>query len=126
MERQEPRGGGGAVSELVAMAATEPIEDLRFTAIFGEFGLLQHCEAHASQWVPRLVAAVRAAPSEETRTALLQGLWRQSGLFQAADVKATLSLACAAADLSPALRGMLEGTLSHPVAGPHHDLAIAC
>jgi hypothetical protein len=98
---QNFQAGDEAFTELVAIAATDPIEDMRFTAIFAAFGLLQHCEAHASQWVPRLVAAVRAAPSEEARTALLQGLWRQSGLFQAADVKATLALACDA-DLSPA------------------------
>lgn len=114
-----------AFTELVAIAATDPSEEMRFTAIFAAFGLLQHCGTGASHWVPHLVAAVRAAPSEETRTALLQGLRRQSGLFQAADVKATLALACDA-DLPPALRGMLDGTLSHLVAGPHRDLAIDC
>jgi hypothetical protein len=122
---QNLQAGDEGFTELVAIAATDPVEDMRFTAIFAAFGLLQHCEAHASQWVPRLVAAVRAAPSEETRTALLQGLWRQSGSFQAADVKATLALV-SDADLSPALRGMLDGTLSHLLAGPHHDLAIDC
>ena len=72
--------------------------------------------------VPRLVAAAAAAPSESTPAALLQGLWRQSGLFQADDVKATLALACEA-DLS---RAPLDGTLSHLVGGPHHGLAIDC
>jgi hypothetical protein len=84
---------------------------------------LQYCKVHASPWVPRLIAAVTAAPSEATRTALLQGLWRHSGLFQEADIKATLALV-SDADLPPAC--MLEGTLSHLVAGPHHDLAIDC
>ena len=120
---QNLQAGDEAFTELVAIATADQIEDMRFTAIFAAFGLLQHCQAHASQWVPRLVAAVRAAPSEETRTALLQGLWRQSSLFRAADVKATLALACDT-DLPPALRGMLDGTLSHLVGGPHHDLAI--
>lgn len=61
-------------AELVTIAVTDPDDGMRFTAIFAAFGLLQLCEANASQWVPRLVAAVAAAPSESTRAALLQGL----------------------------------------------------
>ena len=91
---QNLKAGNEAFAELVAIAATDPSEDMRFTAIFAAFGLLQHCKAHASQWVPRLIAAVTAAPSDATRTALLQGLWRQSSLFQEADIKATLALVC--------------------------------
>lgn len=119
------RAGDKVFADLVSIAATDASEDMRFTAIFAAFGLLQHCQAHASKWVPRLVAAVKAAPSEGTRTALLHGLWRRSGLFQAADVKATLALACDA-DPFPALLGVLDGTLSHLVGGPHHDRAIDC
>ena len=121
---QNLQAGNEAFTELVGIAATDPSEDMRFTAIFAAFGLFQYCKVHASPWVPRLIAAVTAAPSEATRTALLQGLWRHSGLFQEADIKATLALV-SDADLPPALR-MLEGTLSHLVAGPHHDLAIDC
>jgi hypothetical protein len=122
---QNLQAGNEAFTELVAIAATDPSEEMRFTAIFAAFGLLQYCKVHASPWVPRLIAAVTAAPSEATRTALLQCLWRHSSLFQDADIKATLALV-SDADLPPALRGMLEGTLSHLVAGPHYDLAIDC
>ena len=119
------RAANEAFDELVAIATNDRNDDILFTAIFAAFGLLQHCPAHASQWVPCLVAAVTAAPGEAPRTALLQGLLRQSSLFEKADIKATLALVCDA-DLSPALRGMLDGTLSHLFAGPHHDLAIDC
>ena len=119
------RAANEAFDELVAIAATDQNDDMRFTAIFAAFGLLQHCPAHASQWVPRLVAAVKAAPGDAPRTALLQGLRRQSSLFQEADIEATLALACNT-DLPPALRGMLDGTLSHLIGGPHHDLALDC
>jgi hypothetical protein len=117
---QNLQAGNEAFTELVAIAATDPSEEMRFTAIFAAFGLLQYCKVHASPWVPRLITAVTAAPSEATRTALLQGLRRHSGLFQEGDIKATLAL-ISDVDLPPALRGMLEGTLSHLVAGPHHD-----
>jgi hypothetical protein len=113
-----------AFAELVTIAATNLDDGVRFTAIFAAFGLLKHCEANAPQWVPRLVAAVGAAPSELTRTALLQGLWGQSGLFQASDVKATLALACEADPQT--LLGNLDGPLSNLIGGPHHDLAIDC
>ncbi len=113
--------GNEAFTELLAIAATDPNEDMRFTAIFAAFGLLQYCKVQASQWVPRLIAAVTAAPSEATRTALLQGLWRHHDMFQSADVETTLALGCDA-DPSPAL----DGTLSYLVGGPHHDLAIDC
>jgi len=63
------RAANMAFAELVAIAASAPSEDMRFTAIFAAFGLLQHCQAHASKCVPRLVAAVTAAPNEATRTA---------------------------------------------------------
>jgi hypothetical protein len=122
---QDLQAADEAFAELVAIAATDPDDGMRFTAIFAAFGLSQHCEANAPQWVPRLIAAAAAAPSESAPAALLQGLWRQSGLFQADDVKATLALACEA-DLFRALLGTLDGTLSHLVRGPHHDLAIDC
>jgi hypothetical protein len=122
---QDLQAANEAFAELVTIAATDPDDSMRFTAIFAGFGLLQDWEANAPQWVPSLVAAAAATPSESTPAALLQGLWRQSGLFQADDVKATLALACEA-DLSRALLGMLDGTLSHLVGGPHHDLAVDC
>jgi hypothetical protein len=117
------QAGNEAFTELVAIAATDPSEEMRFTAIFAAFGLLQYCKVHARPWVPRLVGAVTAAPSEATRTALLQGLWRHHDMFQFADVEKTLALACDA-DPSPALLNTLDATLSHLIGGPHHDLAI--
>jgi hypothetical protein len=122
---QNLQAGNEAFTELVAIAATDPNEDMRFTAIFAAFDLLQYGKVQASQWVPRLIAAVTAAPSEATRTALLQGLWRHHGMFQSADVETTLALGCDA-DPSPALLNMLCATLSHLIGGPHHDLAIHC
>jgi hypothetical protein len=93
--------GNEAFTELVAIAATDPNEDMRFTAIFAAFGLLQYCKVQASQWVPRMIAAVRAAPSEATRTALLQCLWRHHDMFQSADVETALALGCDPIRLPP-------------------------
>ena len=62
---QSLQAGNEAFTELVAITATDPSEDMRFTAIFAAFGLLQYCTVHASPLVPRLIAAVTAAPSEE-------------------------------------------------------------
>lgn len=115
-----------ALTELIAIAAADPDDDMRFTAIFAAFSLLQYCVAQAPKWVPRLVAAVTDAPSESTRTALLQGLWRQTGLFQPADAKAALAAASTGDLASTGLIGSLDATLSHLVGGVHHDLAIDC
>ena len=113
-----------ALMELVGIAAADPAMDMRFTAIFAAFNLLQHCSAQASKWVQRLVATVTAAPSDTTRIALLQSLWRHTGLFQIEDAKAALAVACDG-DLSlGSLLGTLGATLSHLIGGVYHDLAI--
>jgi hypothetical protein len=112
--------------QLVEIAAADPDEDIRFTAVLAVFELLRHCEARAPRWVPTLVASVAARPSDSTRTALLHGLWRQTELFRAADVKALLTLA-SDGDLTAArLIDTLGGVLSHLVGGDFHDLAIDC
>jgi hypothetical protein len=98
---------------------------MRFTAIFAAFMLLRRCRASAPTFVPRFVAAVVARPSEETRTALLQGLWQQSEVFQGADIEATLAVVCDGKPSAPLLN-MLAGALSHLIGGPHHDVGIAC
>lgn len=116
--------GDQALMELVGIAAADPAMDMRLTAIFAAFNLLQHCRAQAPKWVPRLVAAVTAAPCDTTRTALLQGLWRHTGLFHLEDAKAALAVACDG-DLSlGSLLGTLGATLSHLIGGVYHDLAI--
>jgi len=76
--------------------------------------------------VPTLVAAVTAAPSNSTRTALLQGLWRQTELFQTADAKATLAVASDGDLTAGHLFGTLDATLSRLIGGVYHDLAIDC
>jgi hypothetical protein len=124
LKPQSQQAADAALAELVAIAAADPDEDMRFTAIFAAFSLLQYCKAQAPQWVPSLVAAVTAAPSDPTRTALLQGLWRQTELFQAADAKATLAVASDGDLTTGGLAGMLGATLSHLIGGLYHDLAI--
>lgn len=115
-----------ALTELVAIAAADPEMDMRITAIFATFNLLQHCTAHALKWIPRLVAAVTAAPSDATRTALLQGLWQHTGLFQTRDAEAALAVASGGDLSSGGLLGTLGATLSHLIGGNYHDLAIDC
>lgn len=120
------QAGDATFDQLVAIAATDPDEDIRFTAVSAVFDLLRHCKARAPQWVPSLVASQTTKPCNSTRTALLHGLWRQSELFQAADVKAVLTLA-SDGDLTAArLVDTLGGVLSHLIGGNYHDLAIAC
>jgi hypothetical protein len=123
---QNQQAGEEAFAELVAIATADPDDDMRFTAIFAAFGLLQHCKAQAPKWVPRLVAAVTTTPSDATRTALLQGLWRQTELFQAPDAKATLEVALGGDLSSGGLIGMLDATLYKLIGGVYHDLAINC
>ena len=123
---QNQEAGDTAFANLASIAAADPDEDVRFTAIFAAFNLLQYCKTQAPQWVPILVAAVAAAPSDSTRTALLQGLWRHTELFRAADAKATLAMASDGNLTAGGLVGMLGATLSHLIGGVYHDLAIDC
>jgi hypothetical protein len=123
---QNQQAGDAAFAVLLKIVGAEPHEDMRFTAIFSAFSLLQYCKTQAPRWVPTLVAAVTAAPSDVTRTALLQGLWQQTHLFQPADVKATLAMACDGDLTAGHLLGMLDATLAHLIGGVYHDLAIDC
>ncbi len=126
LKPQSQQAGDAAFAELVTIATADPEEDMRFTALFAAFGLLENCKAQASQWVPTLVAAVTAAPSDSTRTALLQGLLRQTELFQAADATATLAVASGGDLTAVRLFGMLDATLSRLIGGVYHDVAIDC
>jgi len=87
------KAGDATFDQLVEVAAADPDEDIRFTAILSAFELLRNSKTRAPRWVPTLVASVTAKPSNSTRTALLHGLWRQVELFQTADVKAVLAVA---------------------------------
>jgi len=98
---------------LADIARDDPNDDMRFTAIFASFGVLQRVKTVAPPWIPRLIAAVAARPSAETRGALLQGLWRNSDLFQSSDVEATLKLASEGDLSSGNLSNGLEIALSH-------------
>jgi hypothetical protein len=122
---RDQQGCDSTLTQLEAIAAADSNEEMRFTAIFAAFMLLRRCRESAPQFVPRFVAAVVARPSEETRKALLQGLWQQSEIFQSADIQATLAIVCDG-NLSPPLLDMLGGALSHLIGGPHHDGGIAC
>jgi hypothetical protein len=123
---RNPKAGDATLGKLVAIAASDPEEDMRFTAISAAFDLLLHCKPRAPQWVPALVKAVTAKPSDTTRAALLHGLWRHTELFQSADAEAALSLACAGDLTAARLVETLGGTLYQLVGGVHHDLAIDC
>ena len=90
--RRISQAGDEAFAELVAIAAADRIEEMRFTAIFAAFGLLHHCKTHASQWVPRLVAAVRARQAKWLAPRCCKVFGAKAELFQAADVKAALAL----------------------------------
>jgi hypothetical protein len=123
---QNPKAGEATFRKLIAIAAADPDEDMRFTAISAAFDLLRHCKARAPKWIPTLVTAVIAEPTDSTRCALLQGLWRQAELFPAQDVRAVLASA-SDGDLTAArLLDTLVATLSHLIGGVHHGLAIDC
>ena len=123
---QDDAAGETAFTELVAIAAADPQEDMRLTAIHAAFNLLRHCEKQAPQWVPRLVAVVTAAPSDTTRAALLQGLWRQTELFQREEATATLAVALTGELTSGRLSGTLGATLYGLLGGVYQDLALDC
>ncbi len=123
---QNQQAGDEALTELVAITTTDPEDGMRGTAIFAAFSLLQYCKAQAPKWVPRLLAAVTAAPSDVTRTAILQGLWHHTDLFQTADAKAALAVASSGDLSSEGLIGSFGATLSHLIGGVYHDLAIDC
>jgi hypothetical protein len=113
-----------SLAELEAIAIADQNEEMRFTAIFSAFMLLRRFPGAAPQFVSRFIGAVVARPSEETRTALLQGLWQQSEIFQGPDVEAALTVVCEHG-LSDALLNMLSGTLSHLIGGPLHNIGMA-
>ena len=112
-----------ALTILEAIIATDADEEMRFTATFAAFGLLQKWKTEAAQVIPRLIAAVIARPSEQTRTALLQGLWRNTSLFAAQDAELALNTVCDG-DLPTPLVQMLGAALSQLIGGPFHDLGI--
>lgn len=113
------------LSELHAITASDPNDEMRFTAIFAAFMLLRHSRASAPRFLPQLVAAVAARPTDETRAALLQGLWQQSDIFQGTNVQKTLAIVCEG-NLSGALLNVLSGTLGHLIGGPHHEIGVIC
>jgi hypothetical protein len=123
---KDEEAGEATFTELLAVAAADPQEDMRFTSISATFSLLRHCEEQASKWVPRLVSAVTAAPSDTTRAALLHALWHQTDLFQTADATATLTLASTGEISSGGLIGTLAATLYGLLGGRYHNLAIDC
>lgn len=120
------KAGDATLGTLVAIVDGDPDEDMRFTAVSAAFDLLLHCKSRAPQWVPALVNAVTAKPSDTTRAALLHGLWRHTELFQSADAETVLSLACAGDLTAARLVETLGGTLYQLIGGVHHDLAIDC
>jgi len=120
------KAGDATFDQLVEVAAADPDEDIRFTAILSAFELLRNSKTRAPRWVPTLVASVTAKPSNSTRTALLHGLWRQVELFQTADVKAVLAVASDGDLESDRLMDTLGGTLARLIGGVHHDVAIDC
>ena len=126
MKPRNAKAGDATFDQLAAIAAADPDEDIRFTAISAAFELLRHCKARAPRWVPTLVTAVTAEPSDSTRNALLHGLWRQTELFKTADVKAVLALASDGDVTAARLVDTLGATLSQLIGGVHHDAAIDC
>jgi hypothetical protein len=76
--------------------------------------------------VTRLIAAVRAAPSERTTVALLQGLWQQKTLFTNAQAGEVLAIGAAGDLSSQNLIGMLGSTLQGLLGSVHHRQAIDC
>jgi hypothetical protein len=123
---QNLKAGDATFGRLLAVATADANEDMRFTAILAVFDLLRHCKGRASKWIPSLVTAVTAEPSDTTRSALLHGLWRQAALLRARDVEAVLAVASDGDLKSPRLLDTLAGALSHLIGGVHHDTAIDC
>ena len=111
---------------LIMIAAEDPDDDIRFTAISAALDLSVPRNMRTPKRVPALIDAATARPSEKIRAALLNGLWRHPEVFRAADAKAVLSLACDGDLTSDRLVDMLAATLSGLVGGMHHDQAIDC
>jgi hypothetical protein len=118
-----PKMAGTRLALLVEITANDIEEENRFAAIFAAFAILHAMPTLAPKSVPRIINSIEARPSDEGRTALLQELWRKSGLFTDADVKSALAVVCAGAIPQSAIN-MLSGALGHLLGGPHYDLAL--
>ncbi len=120
------KSGDATLLTLIAIAAEDPDNDIRFTAISAALDLSVLRNMRTPKRVPALIDAATARPSEEIRTALLNGLWRHPELFRSVDANAILSLACDGDLTSDRLVDMLAAALSGLVGGTHHDQAIDC
>jgi hypothetical protein len=120
------KAADATLGRLIAIVDGDPDEDVRFTAVSAAFDLLARRKTRAPKWVSALIDAVTAKPSDTTRTALLNGLWRHAELFRTAHVKAMLELACDGDLTAGRIVEMLSSTLYQLIGGPHHDPAIDC
>jgi HEAT repeats len=120
------KSGDATLSTLIAIVLEDPDDNVRFTAISAALNLLVPRKMRAPKSIPALIDAATARPSEEIRTALLNGLWRHPEVFGSADAKAVLSSACDGDLTSDRLVDMLGAALSGLVGGTHHDQAIDC
>jgi hypothetical protein len=118
------KSGDATLRALIAIVGEDPDEDVRFTAISAALDLSILRKMRAPKRVSVLIDAVTARPSDETRIALLNGLWRHPELFRSADVKAVLSLACDGDLTSDRLVDLLAAALYGLIGGTHHDQAI--
>lgn len=105
------------------IAANDADDDTRFTSIFAAFGLLHATPSLAKTSVARLMKSIAARPSDQTRTALLQELWRKTGLFTNTEVKTALTIICEG-PIPQSIVNMLSGALTHLIGGPHHEIAL--
>jgi hypothetical protein len=118
--------GNATLATLIAIADGDLDEDVRFTAVSAGFDALARRKTRTSKWVSALINKVAVRPSDTTRTALLNGLWRHAELFRSADAKAVFELACDGDLTAGRLVEMLNGALYSLIGGSHHEEAIDC
>lgn len=114
---------GERLAILEDIAINDASDESRFTAIFSAFGLLHTAPSLADTFISKIIASIKRRPSDETRTALLQELWRKSNLFTAAQVRSALDIICDGT-IPQSIINMLSGALSHLIGGPHHDIGV--
>lgn len=111
---------------IMDFAAPGVDEDTRYTAISATFDLLRHCKSRTSKWIAALVAIVKADPSDNARSALLNGIRQKADQFHEKDVRRVIDAAIDGDLSSPRLISALEGALYVLIGGPHHEVAVDC
>ena len=122
----DPRSDPRAETMLKALLplVQSGISDARCLATISSISILRHAPALGVAWIPILIRSASHEPTDQIRVALLQAIWRDTQLFQAADIKYVLDLARTGDLASVRLSNVLGIAISRLFGGPHNDLAL--